>query len=520
MTDKGSLTLRAAALTLLFTLFWLYAAGMAVPLAAVVPVALTAGILSVFAVAGRGYGVWRGIAGGVVGMVLAAVVCAMLDDHSFDGNIYHQEIIMALIDGWQPYAGGDAPAGMSIWALHYCKAIETAAAAVVAFTGRIESGKCVNFMLVGGAGLLVADMLRRLTPWPRKRLWAVVAVVVCNPVGVCQVLTYYVDFTKYYYILVLLVGAVWLYRGERKLPVALMMFAVWMAAGTKFNILFDMALWCGAITVWFLCHRSRSAAAITAAAALVGAIGGVLLTGWHPYVTNCISHGSPFYPLLGDGAVDIMDMNTPVRLAGNRVADFFISLFTVSLPTYGGRLGGFGALMPVCLVVSAIAMWRGTRSLPAVGWWIAALALLSCFVFPQSWWARYNCQLWLVVAMGAVAAGYCGRRLRRLTLGLDLVAVAISVAVAVGVSVRLTLRRAGIYRRAVTEHAVMYHATPQALRHFAEHGVLVSVAPDGAEAPRIDAVAFMADLDEEGVPVVEFSDSVYINDGTLREDRK
>lgn len=512
MIDKGSLTLRGGAFVLLFTLFWLYAACMLAPLRAVVPVALAAGVVSAAAVAGRGPGLWRGIAGGVVVMILSASVCALLDDHSFDGNIYHQEIIMALMDGWCPYCGLDAPDGMSIWALHYCKAMEMAAAAVVAFTGLIETGKCVNFMLVCGAGMLVADLLRRVTSWSGRRRWTVVAVVAGNPVGVCQMLTYYVDFTKYYYILVLLAGAVWLYRGERRLPVALMLLAVWMAAGTKFNILFDMVLWCAAVTVWFAVHGRRKAAAITASAALAGAIGGVLLTGWHPYVTNYISHGSPFYPLLGEGAVDIMDANTPARLSGNRVADFFISLFTVSLPTYGGRLGGFGALMPVCLVVSAIALWRAARSIPSAVWWIAALALFSCFVFPQSWWARYNCQLWLVVAAGALAAGCCGRRLRRLTLGLDLVAVIVAVAVAVGVSLRLTLRRNGIYRRAVTENAVMYHATPQALRHFAEHGVPVGVAPAGVEAPRADAVAFMSDIDEEGVPVVVFSDSVYIND--------
>jgi len=503
MIDKRSLTLRSAAIVMLSGLLWLYVAAAPVSAAWAAPVALVLALLTARCVLGPGRGVWLGSAVAVALTALAAALCAALDDHSFDGNIYHQEIVMALLGGWNPYAAGSEPAGLSVWAACYCKGMETAASAIVALTGRIEAGKCVNLMLIFGTAMLVYDTLRSLTSWGRRRLVAVTAIAAGNPVGLCQALTYYVDFTKYYYILLVVVAGALLTRGERRLPAALTVMAVWLSAATKLNVFFDVAVWCGVLALWLWLRCRRGDAIFVILCAGAGAMIGTLVTGWHPYVTNFLFHGSPFYPLLGAGAVDIMGSNTPSGLTGWRVPDFFISIFTPALPTYGGRLGGFGALMPLCLAVAVMSLWWSRRRVSGGLWWIAGLAVASCFFFAQSWWARYNCQLWLVVAAGAVAAPYCGPRMRRVDFGVSLAAVALAGIVALAVSVRITLRRARIYERAATEGAALYNATPQALRHFAEHGVAVR-GVDGSVPPGADAEAFMSSLDEEGVPVVVF----------------
>ncbi len=506
MIDKRSLTLRSAAIVMLSGLLWLYVSAVVFPLAWAAPVAFAFALLTARCVLGSGRGVWPGMVVAAGLTALAAALCAVLDDHSFDGNIYHQEIVMALLGGWNPYAAGSEPAGLSVWAACYCKGMETAASAIVALTGSIEAGKCVNLMLILGTAMLVYDTLRRLTSWGRRRLLIVTVIVAGNPVGLCQALTYYVDFTKYYYILLVIVAGALLTRGERRLPAALMIMAVWLSAATKLNVFFDVAVWCVALTLWLWSRCRRNDASLVAICAGAGAAIGTLVTGWHPYVTNFLVHGSPFYPLLGAGAIDIMASNTPAGLTGWRVPDFFISLFTPALPTYGGRLGGFGALMPLCLAVSVMSLWRARRHAPDGLWWIVCLAVTSCFFFDQSWWARYNCQLWLVVAAGAVAAVYCRPRLRGVGFGVSLAAVALAGAVALAVSARITLQRARMYERAAAEGAVLYNATPQALRHFAEHGLAVR-AVDGPVPPMADAEAFMSSLDEEGVPVVVFLNS-------------
>lgn len=41
---------------------------------------------------------------------------------------------------------------------------------------------------------------------------------------------------------------------------------------------------------------------------------GILLVGAHPYVTNTVGHGNPFYPLMGDSPLDIVPSNVPLLL--------------------------------------------------------------------------------------------------------------------------------------------------------------------------------------------------------------
>lgn len=121
----------------------------------------------------------------------------------------------------------------------------------------------------------------------------------------------------------------------------------------------------------------------------------------------------------------------------DRVTNFFISLTSISLPTYDQRTGGFTIFMLLILltaIVIAIRMWKNIKGLV---WYAAVCVLLSCFFFEQTWWARYICQLWLFGAIFLVVS-LCvrsARILEKIISVLMILAGCFTMVVATGASV-------------------------------------------------------------------------------------
>lgn len=123
---------------------------------------------------------------------------------------------------------------------------------------------------------------------------------------------------------------------------------------------------------------------------------------YHPYVTNWLNNGHPLFPLLG-GTADIMTYNTPEELLHhNRFVNFVISVFSISLPSVDQRLGGFTPLFVVLLPLALVSIgYCYVKAKYFMSWfgYIAICIIASCFLFEQSWWARYIPQLWLLVPL-------------------------------------------------------------------------------------------------------------------------
>lgn len=340
--------------------------------------------------------------------ILAAIP---LCDYSYDGNVYHQEIIAAICNGWTP--GNPNPSGMelSLWSLHYAKGIEIAASAVVKFTGLIESGKGINIILCLIPGFMIYDFCKLYFPaMGRRERWLTAVVTVGNPVCIMQSLTYYIDFSKYIYTslaIILLIEILSGRRREKWSSLSMLAMTIILASATKFNAFFEIGVVCiAAVILLIYRHRIRQATRL-AIFCLIVAMTGVLLFGWHPYATNLLTAGHPLYPLMGEGAVDIMTGNTPPEfLDGNRFSNFFRSLFSFERLGADTRHGGFGPLMGPLLLLACLTVWksRNLRGAGPVSLYIAVWILASCFFFEQSWWARYIAQLWILVPQGLIMA--------------------------------------------------------------------------------------------------------------------
>lgn len=444
----------------------------------------------------------------VVPTALVALVCHFMNDPSYDGNAYHQEEIALMLNGWNPYHPA-ATFDPGLWASHYAKAIEMVAATVVAATGSIESGKVVNFMLIFGAALYVYAFVRSKLGGPVAKSMLFIAVVVANPVGLTQMLTYYIDYTKYYYLLLTIVAVCSLSEASprRRFDILLLFAVTCLAIATKFNIFFEQGIAIFASAAWLAWRRRMRAVGQICAVGVAAIVVGACVLCYHPYYTNWSLQGNPFYPLLGDGAVDIMTSNTPERLVGNRFVDFFISYFTFSLPSYD-TMNGFGLTMPLLLAMSVAVFVIYRSGIGAWMWYALAWVVGSCFFFAQGWWARYSCQLWFVPVAAFYVVLYgcgCGRFWRVGFVLLFGLSTLLSMAATAFTSLRYSWQRHVLYEIAGDSTLEVANVSPQFARHLDEKGVRY-VEVLRCSIPDAEAVRYYGNSSDIYFPVVRLAE--------------
>ncbi|WP_165062592.1 hypothetical protein [Adlercreutzia sp. ZJ154] len=150
----------------------------------------------------------------------------------------------------------------------------------------------------------------------------------------------------------------------------------------------------------------------------------VCVVGYSPYITNFLNAGHPFYPLMGEGAVDIMTANSPAIFANmNTLQKEFVSLFSPlaspevtdnyelalklplsisfselrQMPANDSRISGFGLLYSAIAIVNFICVipmliisrkrWN-VFFMGCVAYYACVVALV--FIFSDGWWARYS----------------------------------------------------------------------------------------------------------------------------------
>ena len=347
----------------------------------------------------------RGIAASAIGilfMAAAIAVCRAVYDTTFDSMGYHYDISVMLTDGWNPI--NETPPNGSVWAAHYAKLLELTGATVLAFTGNLQTAKCVNFCLAAAALALMWSTVRMI--WPKiSAKWRIILVVIAalNPVAIRQMLSFYNDFCIWFETILLICAFLRLYRDETDIFAWLVLFfAIGLGINTKFTHFFYLGVECIVFAVWLLCFKRFALFRRCLVVAVAGLAVGVAVIGFNPYVTNTTGYLSPFYPLIGGDGVDIMTANTPAMFTGgNRFEYFAKSLLSLSdtswallrgdvtaeglKASYVGdmRVNGFGVLMFPCLVIGLILM---IINRPSKRWWMVyGLVFAMSLLFEQSW---------------------------------------------------------------------------------------------------------------------------------------
>ena len=373
------------------------------------------------------------------GMTVVLWFCALLIagsiyDSSWDGQHYHQELILQLASGWNPVYEewraedrGIIDMEIGLWLNYYAKAGGIIGAAVYAITDRIETAKFLNPLLFLIVIIYAYILLRAVAGL--SSLWAALFSVTLgfNTVVVAQLLTFYNDGILFCaFVLIVLAGGhlltvSQLWSRQARQPALILVSAVVLASNIKFTgLVFSFAI-LGALGLAVLFLRWRQWTEVFLFAGLFGgAIGaGFLLLGPSPYIQNVFAAGHIFHPLMGDAAFDIMTRSTPLAFREiSSIEALWRSIFgkpelgvasyewqwPFSPPSWSEiraftwvdpRVGGWGPFFPEQLTLAAAgAVWLfvSYRHLLVAksGLLTFAMIIVLALIHPEAWWARYS----------------------------------------------------------------------------------------------------------------------------------
>lgn len=407
------------------------------------PAALAVGCvaaLAMGAVESRRVGLRAAVIATLVAVVVAAVALPLAGavyDVSWDGQAYQQSGVLAIAEGWNPFGPPlpvPRPYTTPYWVNHYAKGPWIRAAALLLATDHVEVAKAWNFILAAAAGLASAGALLRIRSLPAPFAVAGAVLAALNPVLPPQMFTFYVDGQLASVVTALVAMVAGTIAMPGPLPLAGLAAAFLLLPGIKLTgvaYAFLFAVLAALAIAWLARWRWRGAALAVA----LGAVAGVLVTGWNPYVTNLVRAGNPLYPVAGNPEFDVLYGQAPPEfLARSRLEKLAIATFSASRngndvkPTLkwpftwkgdettlfqhpDARYGGFGPLFSGALVLSVLTLAsaspRRSRRAMLLAGAVSAALLATVLMNPEPWWARYVPQLWLVplvIALGAAAA--------------------------------------------------------------------------------------------------------------------
>lgn len=340
-------------------------------------------------------------------------------DTTFDSISYHKPTIQALSNNWNPIY--DNRGDLGLWTLHYARGLELQASTIASTGLGLEASKAINFMFFFSTIALAFAALRKTFPeLSSKQIAIAVFVLMSNPVVLSQLFTFYNDAYLYMEVISMIaLFMIWHKNSGKTFIYSLMLISVTlMAVNTKFTHLFFCCLIWGGFWIYLLWTKNykllRKAFLLGTSAIVLG----VVFIGFNPYITNTLTTGDPFYPLLSN-RVDIMTTNTPeILVTDNRFLAFVkaqlsnetqawsvvsgnVNLQDFLKPSADSRTLGFGLLFAPLFIFSIILMLinKASKNL-----WIAlALSLVPLAFFEQSWWARYIPFPWIIITIGIIS---------------------------------------------------------------------------------------------------------------------
>jgi hypothetical protein len=362
---------------------------------------------------------------------ISVLIAGYFIDTSWDGQFYHQEAVYQLKEGWNPHVQFLPDSlNTSIWINHYPKAAEIPQAAVYSFTGKIETGKATNLMVWLASFALGIYFFSVLTNFSFRKVALYALLLSCSPIAVNQAFTYYIDGQVSAFLLCLLYTCILVYRSYNRWHLLLLGFITIICINLKFTSLIYAALLLFAFLLLLLVLRRMELFRKALLALAVAGVVGVAVAGYNPYITNTVHKGHPFYPVIGNPDIGVMDGLMPAGFEEKSGLErFFISFFShtddpgpwlseprspqLKVPfmlnrydlSYSrienARIAGFGPFFSGIFLVSLLlGIWalrkkrEGTKRYLLLS--VPVMLLLTVFLFPQSWWARFIPQLWFV----------------------------------------------------------------------------------------------------------------------------
>lgn len=351
----------------------------------------------------------------IAGIMAGSLILAGITfDTTFDSLTYHKPCVELLAQGWNPIydnAPTDNP-----WILHYARGQELLTATMHSSGLPLEFSKAINIMFFVGVGCTLWVAIAGNFPGlSRQKISVCTIALMCNPMVLAQLLTFYNDQYLYLEIAGMFAAASIISSGcvTQKYTGVLLLFVLGaltiVAVNTKFTHFFFCGICWIIIFGWFIYKHQYRNLREAFIAALISSLLAIFIVGYNPYITNLLNTGDPFYPLLS-GEVDIMSNNTPDIFKNcNRFEAFFMAQLSseqeawallsgdfssdmLCLPSADSRVMGFSIFFSPMLIGSFVLMICAKARPKLWLLWIGAMGCVA--IFAQSWWARYIPMPW------------------------------------------------------------------------------------------------------------------------------
>lgn len=366
-------------------------------------------------------------------LAISLLIASLIIDASCDGQVYHQEALIQLANGWNPFKTPIINNPHSIWISHYGKLSWIVGAIFYAFTNSIETAKGLNLFLLLPTFSYAYTVIVSLNN--KRKLSTIIAfIILLSPTAINQTFTSYVDGLVYITFVIILLAIVQLLKSdENKIDHYIILSSgILLLSNIKFTGLgyAGLLMLCYVIYKIYRYKLNFKTAKPLCTYFVSIFIVAVFITGFNPYITN-LKMGHPFYPLSGPDKVDIMTNNTPEFIRDKNIVQKFIganygvpgifnekqliwqnspeelaSKFIQGLElsyAYDLAVGGFGPLTSVFITfifISSIYLLFKLRNEQKTLYKFILIAIgLTIIINPECWWARYVPQIWLLLCM-------------------------------------------------------------------------------------------------------------------------
>jgi len=355
-------------------------------------------------------------------------------DVGFDSLAYHQEMIIRLANGWNPYSLDAKEPSQGFFKSHAYTASKSGAicaASLYKITGNIEYGKSFNFLLIFASFFIALSALLSLAGISGGSSMLVAFMLAFNPVSVYQSLSLYVDGQLSSLMVCLFALSAQIIIRVSFFQIIFAGVAMMIAVNTKLTgVVYSFAV--ASVLSAYLLFKERFSTFFSASVIfLFSAIIGIFLIGFNPYVTNHVHNGHIFYPFFCKDAEPVVNHAPPILTGKSQPEKLFVSVFSETENYYVGRndfytfkfpffvsaheltcftnpdtrIGGFGPLFGAMVMMSLIMLAWGAfkdrkASLATSGFmlWV----LLSAVIITEPWWARFVPQIWMIPIAGIV----------------------------------------------------------------------------------------------------------------------
>ena len=361
-------------------------------------------------------------------------------DFSWDGRSSHIATAILYKNGWLPVYQNYADFAelcnvyerSAFWGNCYLHFTEIVGANIYKITNLIESAKTINFIMLFCLFMYSFVIFKGL--FQNKKFIPILmsALLVINPVCICEWFTNDIDLHIYISFTILLLTLIKIERQREADKKDLFVFVCssLMLAMTKFTGSMYLFLICS-IYFAYLFLQKRNVRKFIKSVLVVGGL--IAVTGVNPFYTNFRDFGHPFHPLFGTNKINIIDESIPYGFQNmSNIERFLRSTFSESVQSMNNavdqaeqmrkpvilkipftiniksflntfcfadvRVGGFGYFWSGILLLSLLFLpfirFRNKNE-KNIFWLSESIIIITTLANPHAWWARYVPQFWL-----------------------------------------------------------------------------------------------------------------------------